>query len=81
MWGEHWRVLQDHVKYIHNDIVKPLQFGVLHYAERAQEMHNLVKYLPPPLMKGQEYHKEDWAFRDKYLSDNEIRVATKDGIS
>ena len=31
-------------------------------------------------MRGQEYDESEWAIHDKELSDNDIRVATKNGI-
>ena len=40
-------------------------------------MHDLDKYLPPPLMKGQEYNDAYWDVRDKSFSDNNIIVATR----
>ena len=43
-------------------------------------MHDLAKYLPPPLMKGQEYDDVDWAIHEKQFFDNQIHVSTKDGI-
>ena len=48
MWRKHQSVNQDHLKYIHNDIVKPFHVGVLCYADLIQGMHNLVNHLPPP---------------------------------
>ena len=36
MLKKHRSVFQDHVKYIHNDILKPLRVGILHYDERFQ---------------------------------------------
>ena len=40
--------MQDHVKYIHNDIVKPLRVGIIQYAKIVRDMNNLEKYLHPP---------------------------------
>ena len=37
---KHWIIFQDHVKYIHNKMVKPFRFGILQYSERVREMHN-----------------------------------------
>ena len=45
---KHWSTFQDHVKYIHNEIVKPFRVNILHYGERVREMHDIYKYLPPP---------------------------------
>ena len=52
MWKKHRSVFQDHVKYIHNDILKPLRVRIIQYAERVCDMHDLEKYLLPPSMKG-----------------------------
>ena len=41
MWRNHRSVFQDHLKYIHNDIVKPCCVGIIRYAERFQEMYDL----------------------------------------
>ena len=48
-------VFQDHLKYIWNDIVKTFRVGIIYYAERIEEMHNLSNHLPPSLMKCDGY--------------------------
>ena len=48
MWKKHRSVFQDHVKYIHNDIVKHSRVRIIQYAERALGMNDLAKYLTPP---------------------------------
>ena len=80
MWSKHRSTFQDHVKYIHNDIVNPFIFGVLQYAEHIREMHDLSKCLPLLFMKGHQYGESDWDVRNKRISENEIRVATRDGL-
>ena len=65
MWRKHRSTFQYHVKYIHNDIVKPFRVGILQYAESVRDMHNLTKYLPTPLMKGGEYNKAYWTVHNK----------------
>ena len=60
VWRNHRSVYQDHMKYICNDIVKPFKVKILHYADRVREMHNLAKYLPPPLMKGEIAEAANW---------------------
>ena len=65
MWRNNQSTFQDHVKYINNNIVKPFRTGILHYAERVHEMHDLTKYPPPPLMKVGEYDQAYWNVRDK----------------
>ena len=36
IWRKHRSVFQDHLKYIHNDIVKPFRVGILHYVESVE---------------------------------------------
>ena len=43
MWRKNPSTLHEHIKYTHNDIVKPLRFGTLQYSERIYEMHDLDK--------------------------------------
>ena len=45
--------------------MKPFGVGILRYAERICEMHDLAKYVPPPLIKKYEYYQADWAIHDK----------------
>ena len=53
IWRKHRSVYQDHMKYVCNYIVKPFKVKILRYAERVRDMHDLAKYLRPPLMKGE----------------------------
>ena len=50
---------------------------MLQYIERVREMHDLAKYITPPLMKGREYDEEYCNVCDKELSENTICVATR----
>ena len=52
-------IFQDHVKYMHNDIVKPFRKVILQYVEPVREIHNITKFLPPLLKKGDEYDQAD----------------------
>ena len=65
MWCNHRSNFQDHVKYIHNDIVNPFRVGIIQYAERILEINNLYKYLHPPSMKHGKYDEIDWAVHYK----------------
>ena len=65
MWMKHRSLFQDHVKYIHNDIVNPLRSGILQDAEHISEMHDIAKFLPPPPKKGDEYDQSDWTICEK----------------
>ena len=65
MWSKHSSTFQYHVKYSQNDIVKPFIVIILQYAERIHGMHDLTKYILPPLMKVKYYNESYWANRDK----------------
>ena len=43
---KHDSFYQDHMKYIRNDIVKPLRIRILRYSENVRDMHDLEKYPP-----------------------------------
>ena len=43
-------------------------------------MHSLEKYLPLPLMKGESFKADNWKFREKEFSENEIQVDIEDGL-
>ena len=62
MWRKHWSVYQDHLKYICNDILKPFRVKIIRYIDRVREMHDLEKYLSPPLMKGVRNEAANWTF-------------------
>ena len=65
MWKKQQRVLQEHVKYIHNGIVKPLRVDILQYAESVSDMHDLEKYLIPPSTNGRGFKSANWDVREK----------------
>ena len=81
MWRKHRSLFQHQLKYICNDILKPFRVGILRYAERVQEMHELEIYLHPHLMKADIFDSASWGIQNKQLSDNDIQVAIKDGFS
>ena len=43
-------------------------------------MHDLEKYLPPTLMKGESYEAANWKFCNQAFTVSEIRVTIKDGL-
>ena len=79
MWRNHRSVYQDHTKYVRNDIVKPFKVKVLCYAKRVREMHDLAKYLPPPLMKEESAMTANWSVRNKEFTTSDLQLAIKDG--
>ena len=81
MWRNHRSIYQDHLKYVRNDIVKPLHAGILRYVDRVLEMNDLAEYLPSPSMKGECYGKDNWKFHDQEFTVSDIHVAIKDGLT
>ena len=43
MWSKHRINYQDHINYIHNEIVKPFRVGNLQYSKQVRDMHDLDK--------------------------------------
>ena len=69
------------MKYVCNDIVKPFKVKIIRYAKRVREMHDLLKYLPLPLMKGNSSEADNWTVRNQEFTAGEIRLAIKYGLS
>ena len=46
MCRNHRSVFQFHVKDMHNDVMRPVIVGILHYADCVHYIHDLAKYLP-----------------------------------
>ena len=55
-------------------------FVILQYMDYVCDMHDLAKYLPPPLMKGGGFKASYWAVRKKCFNEDVIRVVTKDRL-
>ena len=77
MWRNHRSVYQDHMKHVHNDIVKPFKVKILRYSERIREMHGLDKCLPTPLLKGEIAIEANWNFFNQELTASDIQLAIK----
>ena len=80
MWRKHQSVYQDHMRYIRNDIVKPFKAKNIRYAKRVREMHDIYKYLPPPLIKGKSSEADNWTVRNQEFTFSEIWLAIKDRL-
>ena len=68
------------MKYIWNDIVKPLRVKILRYTYRVRDMHDLENYLPPHSMKGESDEAANWNVLNQEFTVSEIRLAIKDVI-
>ena len=80
MWRKHHNTFLDHVKYIHNDIVKPFRTRILQCAECVRNIHDLSKYMHPTPKKGGDCNQADWNVCNKENNEDEICIATKDII-
>ena len=52
MWRKHRRVFQEHLNYIQNYTVKPFCAGIIRYAKRVKDMHDLAKHSTPSFDEG-----------------------------
>ena len=68
------------MKYVHNDVVKPLKVKILHYTKRVCNMHDLAKYLPPPLTKGDSSKAANRTVQNKEFTASEVRLAIRDRL-
>ena len=60
------------MKYFCNDIVKPFKAKILRYSKRVREIHELAKYMPPTLMKGEDAMAANWSVCNKYFTTSDI---------
>ena len=68
------------MKYVRNDIMKPFKVKILRYAKSVCNMHDLYKYLPPPLMKGESAMEDNCNVQNQEFTASDIRLAIKDGL-
>ena len=80
MWKKHKSSFQYHVKYIYKDIFNPLRLSILQYIKRIHDMHDLVKYLPPPSKKGDMFYHLYYRIHAREFMEGEIHVATNIGL-
>ena len=73
-------VYQDHMKYVRNDIVKPFKVKIFRYSERVRQMHDLAKYLPSPLMKGESEMAYNRSVRNEEFTTSDLLLDIKDGL-
>ena len=68
------------MKYVRNDIVKPFKVKILRYDESVRDMHDLSKYLPPPLMKGESAMSDNCKVRNEEFTAIDISLAIMGGL-
>ena len=62
---KHHSVLQDHLIYIRNGIVKPFHVIIICYDERDQDINDLEKQLPQSSTKGKSFEEANRKVCDK----------------
>ena len=60
------------MKYVRNEIVKPFKVKHFCYSEHMRKMHDLAKYLPPPLIKGEIEMAANWNVRNREFTISDI---------
>ena len=70
MWRKHQYAFQEHVKYIHNNIVNPFRVTILQYDECVCEMYDLPKYLTLSSKNGDMLDKTDWRVRYREFAED-----------
>ena len=60
--------------------MKPFKVKIIRYAKRVSGMHDLAKYLPPPLMKGKRSEADNWTVRNQEITTSGTRLAIKDRL-
>ena len=80
MWQKHRSVFQDHVKYIHNNIIKAFRIIILQYDESVLEMNDISKYFIPPYRKVYMLYQIYWRVKKCEFTKYEIHVAIKDSL-
>ena len=68
------------MRHVNNDIVKLFKVKILRYAKSVHDMHDLEKYLPPPLMKVESAMEANWSANNEEFTTSDLRLAIKDGI-
>ena len=77
---KHRSVFQEHIKYIHDNILNPFRLSILQYSERVRQMYDIDKVLPPHPKKRGELDQKYQSVHNKQFTEDEIRVATKDAL-
>ena len=58
----------------------PYREVILNYAKPVHGVHDIAKFIPPHSKKEDDYDMVDWTICENELSEDEICIATKDGL-
>ena len=72
-WETPHEVYEDHLRYLSNDIVKPLAMSVTELVLRFDRMYALKKFLPPPHKRDDDAEKANWKKQDVAVTFDEQR--------
>ena len=81
MWRKHRSIYQDNMKYICNSIVNPFKVKILRYAEHVRDIHDLAKYILPPLRKVKSAEADNLTVCNQEFKVSEIRLVIKYRLS
>ena len=72
-WRTHNDAYDEHVRYLKNDIVKPITMSVQELILRFEDMYLLKDFIQPPSKKGQTASEANWIRRNLIIDKEEQR--------
>ena len=64
MWKNHHSVFGNHLRYIHNEIIKTYNIMILEYYECMYEILDICQYIYSPNKKSEEHHQAGYIAQD-----------------
>ena len=72
-WRTHNDVYDEHMRYLKNDIVKPINMSIQELLDRVEDMYLFKQFIQPPSKKGQDAGDANWKKRDEVIDGEEQR--------
>jgi len=72
-WETPHKVYEDHLRYLGNDIIKPLAMTVKELELCFDKMYSLKKYLPPPHKRDEDAFDANWSKKNEPIEFDEQR--------
>eukprot|EP00557_Chaetoceros_sp_GSL56_P012168 CAMPEP_0176484630 /NCGR_PEP_ID=MMETSP0200_2-20121128/4560_1 /TAXON_ID=947934 /ORGANISM="Chaetoceros sp., Strain GSL56" /LENGTH=472 /DNA_ID=CAMNT_0017881123 /DNA_START=218 /DNA_END=1637 /DNA_ORIENTATION=- len=80
MWTRHRTVLDEHIRYLENKIIKPYDMAIRDFYDRVIEMYSYTYYIQPPSMNNQAWYEAKWSACSTIFSDRRMRTAIRNGL-
>ena len=64
MWENRHSVFGNHLRYIHNEIIKPYNVMIVEYYECMYEILDIFQYIYSPNSKSKEHHQARYKAQD-----------------